>query len=239
MKSDKCEHCCKHCGCSEQYCLKKVPIFSALSSEEMGKIANYITHKSYKKGDIIFNEGAVCDSLFVVNRGSLKVYTYTREGKEQILYLLTSGDFLGDMNLLKKEVFNFSAAALEDTYLCILSKEDFNKVMSEHPDISSKILEYSYNRIKSLESLVKTLTTKDIDARLASLLINLTKSFGVPTSEGIEISFYMGREDMANLLGVTRETVSRRLSYLQSENLIKVGSNKIVVVNLEALKDML
>lgn len=205
----------------------------------MAKVVQLIKRKNYKKGEILLHEGDVSDSLIIINTGSMKVYTYSREGKEQILYILTEGDFLGDINLLKKGIFDYNAIALEELDVCTLNKDDFNLILSENSEISMKILEYAYDRIAGLEKLVQTLTTKDVDSRIVELIINLSKTYGINTDEGIDIIFPLSREDMANYLGLTRETVSRRLTVLQNENIIKItGSKRILIKDFNTLKEL-
>jgi cAMP-binding proteins - catabolite gene activator and regulatory subunit of cAMP-dependent protein kinases len=202
-------------------------------------VLNLITKESFEKGDIIFSEGEVFDKLFIVNKGSIKVYKYNKEGKEQILYFLKEGEFLGDLNLLKKDIFKFNAAALEATNMCIIHKDDFDSLIKTNPEISIKVLEYAHDRISSLESLVQTLTTKDIEIRLASLLLTLANTFGVKVHNGVEITLPLTREDMANFIGVTRETISRKLSSFQSENIIELYENKVILIkDLNTLKEL-
>lgn len=222
-----CNNCCP---CNHKYCAKKVSLFTSLSDKDLNKVVNLITKKSFEKGDIIFSEGEIFDKLFIINNGSIKIYTYTKDGKEQILYILKEGEFLGDLNLLKNDIFKFNAMALESTNMCIIHKDDFDILIKTNPEISIKILEYAHDRIASLENLVQTLTTKDVEVRLASLLINLSSTFGIKTNVGIEITLPLTREDMANFIGVTRETVSRKLSYFQSQNIIEIFENKIILI---------
>lgn len=232
-----CNHCCP---CNHNYCAKKVSLFTSLSDKDLIKVINLITKKSFTKGEIIFSEGEIFNKLFIINSGSIKVYTYTKDGKEQILYILKEGDFLGDLNLLKKDIFNFNAMALESTNMCILHKDDFDTLIKTNPEISMKLLEYAHDRIASLENLVQTLTTKDVEVRLASLLINLSNTFGIKTNIGIEITLPLTREDMANFIGVTRETISRKLSYFQSQNIIEIFENKIILIkDITILKELI
>lgn len=231
-----CNNCCP---CNHKYCAKKVSLFASLSDNDLNKVVNLITKKSFEKGDIIFSEGELFDKLFIINNGSIKIYTYTKDGKEQILYILKEGEFLGDLNLLKNDIFKFNAMALESTNMCILHKDDFDILIKTNPEISIKILEYAHDRIASLENLVQTLTTKDVEVRLASLLINLSSTFGIKTDIGIEITLPLTREDMANFIGVTRETVSRKLSYFQSQNIIEIFENKIILIkDITILKEL-
>ncbi|MBU3131183.1 Crp/Fnr family transcriptional regulator [Clostridium gasigenes] len=231
-----CNNCCP---CNHKYCAKKVSLFASLSDNDLNKVVNLITKKSFEKGDIIFSEGELFDKLFIINNGSIKIYTYTKDGKEQILYILKEGEFLGDLNLLKNDIFKFNAMALESTNMCIIHKDDFDILIKTNPEISIKILEYAHDRIASLENLVQTLTTKDVEVRLASLLINLSSTFGIKTDIGIEITLPLTREDMANFIGVTRETVSRKLSYFQSQNIIEIFENKIILIkDITILKEL-
>ncbi|SHK24592.1 CRP/FNR family transcriptional regulator, anaerobic regulatory protein [Clostridium cavendishii DSM 21758] len=228
------------CSCNHKYCAKKVSLFASLNDTDLNKIIKLITKKSFQKGDIIFSEGEIFDKLFIINGGSIKVYSYTKEGKEQILYLLKEGEFLGDMNLLKKDIFKFNATALEDTNMCIIHKNDFDTLIKTNPEISIKVLEYAHDRISTLENLVQTLTTKDVEVRIASLLLNLSKTFGVKTANGIEINLPLTREEMASFIGITRETISRKLSHFQNENIIEIYDNKLIIIkNINFLKDLI
>jgi CRP/FNR family transcriptional regulator, anaerobic regulatory protein len=237
MNTKSCNNNC--CSCGHGNCTKKVALFSSLSDRELYKILSLITRKHFEKGEMIFLEGDIFDKLFIINGGSIKIFQFNKEGKEQILYILKEGEFLGDLNLLKKDIFKFNAAALESTNLCIIHKDDFDNIIKSSPEISLKVLEYAHDRISSLEALIQTLTTKDIDARLATLLLTLSKTFGVKTNVGLEINLPLSREEMANFIGVTRETISRKLSSFQSQDIIEILENKrILLKNIKSLKEL-
>lgn len=216
--------------CNHKYCAKKVSLFASFSDTDLSKVLTLIERQHYEKGQTIFNEGEPCDRLLIVNGGSLKVFRYSKDGKEQILYVLGDGDFLGDLNLLKKDIYSFSAMALEETHLCTIKKDDFDQLMKFYPELFSRVLEYAHDRINTLENLVQTLTAKDVETRLAILLIRLSEAFGVEKPEGIEIQLPLTREEMANFVGLTRETVSRKLSSLQSEGLIELNDNRTILL---------
>ena len=119
--------------------MSKVYIFSTLKEEAFKKISEIIVTRKYKKGQVLFFEGDVEDKLYIVNKGKIKVYRYNKEGREQILYILSDGEFIGDMSLLKKGNFQFNAEALEDTYICTISKDDFDTIITKNPEITLKI----------------------------------------------------------------------------------------------------
>lgn len=216
--------------CRDALCVKKVSLFESLPQNILSIVANSIEQQHYLKGDTIFSEGDVADRLYIVNGGSLKVFHSSIDGHENIMYVLTEGDYIGDLNLLKKDVFSFNAVALEDTYLCTIEKDTFDKLMKRHPEMTFSILENAYDRITTLENTVQTLTTKDVDAKIAVLLIRLADSFGFQKTEGIEIRLDLTREELASFVGLTRETVSRKLSLFQSEGLIKLEKNRNIMI---------
>ena len=232
---------CRSCGCStcqNKYCASKVSLFQHLDDLGLERITKLITNRMIRKGETAFREGDPLSSLYIVNRGSIKAYTHTREGKEQILYILAEGDFLGELSLLKEDLFEFNVTALEDTTMCVLAQADFRTVLAESPEIRDQIMAHAFDRIKSLEKLVQVLTNKDVDVRMAVLLVSMAEGFGIEGKEGIIISMPVSREDMAAYLGLTRETVSRRLSAFQTEGILKLDGNKrIIIRDIDQLRE--
>ncbi|RKD31934.1 Crp/Fnr family transcriptional regulator [Thermohalobacter berrensis] len=224
-------------NCRGETCTRKVSIFSALSDEELREIASMIVRKNYEKGETIFLEGMESNTLYIVNKGRIKLFKYTKDGKEQILHILSEGEFFGELNLLKKGEYSFNAQAVIPTRLCTLSKEKIRKIILEKPEIGLKILEAVARRLSKLETLVKNLATNDVDARVAHLLLDLKDEYGRVTVEGIEINLPLTREDMSNYTGVARETISRKLKKFEDEGIIKlVGNKKILLLDEEELE---
>lgn len=230
------------CGCEKctgKYCAKKVSIFSTLEDEQLKEIADMVIHRNYKKGQSVFFEGDISDKLYIVNKGKIKIFKYTKEGKEQILYILSDGDFTGDLSLLKKGKLEFNAEALENTAVCTLTKENFDKILSDNPNIALKILEVVHDRVINLENLVQRLNTKDVESRVSDVLLSLIKNFGNETNEGTLLQLPLSREEIGNYSGLTRETISRTLTSMQEEGIIElIGTKKIIIKNIEYLKNI-
>jgi CRP/FNR family transcriptional regulator len=230
-------HTCE--TCTGKYCAKKAPIFSVLDSEQLSEIMSMIIRRRYKKGQVIFFEGDVSDKFYIINKGKIKIFKYNKEGKEQILYILSEGDFLGYLSLLKKGRIDFNAEALEDVSVCILTKDNFDDIVKKTPEISLRILENLHDRLISLENLVQTLSTKDIEVRIGGLLRGFAKDFGREEKDGIVIDLPLSREEMANYIGVTRETMSRKLTAMEEEGIIElVGNKKIVIKDMVTLEEL-
>ena len=199
---------------------------------------NYISHKKYKKKELIFSEGNKANTLYFVNEGKIKIYKYTKDGKEQILYLLSEGEFFGELNILKEAKYGFNAEAIEDCKICTLSKDDLKDLLIKKPIISIKMLEALTERITSVENLVQNIATNDVNSKIAYLLVSLADKYGIDNAGCIIINLPMNREDMANYIGITRETLSRKLKKFEEDGLIQiVGTKKIVILNKTELKD--
>lgn len=228
------------CGrCIHKLCARKVPIFSALSEEELRKIVDMTGHKNYKKGEVLCHEGEVSDTLFIINEGQVKLSKMTKDGKEQIVHILSSGDFFGELNLFSEnETYNFDAYAISDVKICTLTKSDMNEIIMSNPKISLKILKEVTRRLAETENLAQNLATNDAEVRIAYMLMEFSEKYGVKSQEGVKIKLPVNREEMANYCGVTRETISRKLKRFEEVKIIELVGNKMLIIkDEEALRE--
>lgn len=234
--NNHCGNCCNNCR--GELCASKVPIFENLNNEELLKIVKTINHKEYAKGDVVFTEGNVANTLFFINEGKIKLYKYTKDGKEQILHVLSEGDFFGELELIKPSKYGFNSKAIIDSKICTLTKDEMKEIMMKNPEIGIKVLETVGERLSKVESLVQNLATNDVNSRMAYLLTDLMEKYGENIEKNISIELPLSREEMANFIGVTRETISRKLKKFEDEKLIKiVGTKIIIILDEEGLKD--
>ncbi|MFU0783228.1 MAG: Transcriptional regulator, Crp/Fnr family [Thermoanaerobacterium thermosaccharolyticum] len=221
-----------------RYCAQVVHIFKDLNEEELKAISSMTKEGFYAKGNIIINEGDRIDNIYIIHKGKIKVYKINLDGKEQILYILKDGDTFGENSIFKEQKATFYAEAMDDVKLCLLSREDFIRIISRNPEIALKIMNYLLERLQNIESLVKDITTEDVKTRLLSMILRLADKEGIKNSDGIKLKFYLSREDIANLLGTTRETISRKLHELEDDGMIKFLSNKeILLKDIEKFKE--
>ncbi|TDX48360.1 Crp/Fnr family transcriptional regulator [Orenia marismortui] len=225
-------------SCKNRLCARKVPIFANLSREELMEIIAMTGHEKYDKGDNIFFEGLEGNTLYIINQGQIKLFKYTKDGKEQILHILSDGDFFGELNLLKGGEYHFNAEAITTAKLCTLTKDKMKSIVLEYPEIGLKIMEVLGERISNLETLAQNLATNEVEVRIANLLLDLEDKYGQETAKGVEMKVPITREDMSNYTGVARETISRKLKKFEEEGIIKlVGNKKIVIIDKDKLKE--
>jgi CRP-like cAMP-binding protein len=231
------------CFCSyhsHQPCARKVPIFASLNDDELQKVVSLIIQKKYPKGSLICREGEPLENLLLINRGKVKIYRNSVDGKEQILYILTEGDFFGERNLLlKRKPAEYNAETLEDTLICMITGRDCHQLLLQHPAIGIKIIEELGERIDKLENLLGSISPRETDNRLCLMLLEFRQKYGKTQPDGtVLIDLPLNREEMAGYIGLTRETVSRKLNALKEAGIIDfIGNKKIRLINEKALED--
>ncbi|MDP3385726.1 MAG: Crp/Fnr family transcriptional regulator [Eubacteriales bacterium] len=229
---DLCDNGCN--ACLQKLCAHKVPIFSSLNYKHLKEITKLIEHKTYSKGDVLLIENDLGDSIIIINKGSAKAVRYSQDGREQILHVLMEGDFFGEQFLFSNQRASYSVEALEEVSICLLTKVEFKKLLSSSPDIAMKVIEELGNRLVRLENSMKRIGVKSIDSRIGQLLMDFSHKYGNKTEMGIEVHLPLSREGMSNYLGIARETMSRKLSQLETDQVIRSEGNKIIVILDEA-----
>lgn len=241
IQIENCIICNRNCvECKGNSCLHNVPLLSSLNEEESLKVSKGVITKEFKKGDRIFRTGDKADRLYIVCSGKMKIYKYLTDGREQILYIYGSGDFVGGFNLLKEDEYKYNAEALEDTVVSTLSKKKFEEIILKNPTITLKVLEKAYERVRQAEDLVERLSSTNTDSKVASLLLRLEDDFGTRKDNEIILNLTINREEMGSYAGISRETMTRRLRHFKELGIIDFRGNKIIIIkDEEKLRQML
>lgn len=219
--------------------LRDFPFFEHLDDVHLAEISKLCSERVYIKGESIFFEGDEGDELYLVLSGVIQIYqdNYFRD---VIFSIFREGDFFGEMALLQNErVRSASARTIEKSTLCILKKRDFIPLLKSKPEIMIGILETTLDRLRDANKLITDLTILDVRTRIARMLLRLTEQHGVPTAEGMLIDLKLTHQHLADMTGTARETVTKSLLELQNEQLIRIDQKKILVCNMDALRDIL
>ena len=227
--------------CKNNMCVSRVPMFSLLNYEDMVEITKMIAHRDFSRGEFLCKEGDKSSALFIVNQGKVKLCKHNRDGKEQILSILSDGSMFGEYYLFSDyEPYNFSAVALDEVKICMLSKKDMDYLFSKHPDIIRKVIAELANKLVKTEKLAQNLSTLNTDSKVAYILIELAEEYGKEVRGHIEMNIPITREEMASYAGVTRETMSRKLNAFEKSGWIETRGNKVLIIkNAQAIKDMI
>ncbi len=210
-------------------------LFSELPREELDKLSNRKTCIRYKKGQTLFYEDTRPMGLFCINSGKVKVYKINSDGKEQILKLGKSGDFLGYRALISEEFYNASATVIEEGAICYIPKADFLEILQKNPGFFQKMAKKVAHDLGMMERKLMTIAQKSVRERLATTLLMLKETYGMDGEESDLIDIALSREDLANIIGTATETVIRLLSDFKSQKLIALEGKKIKVLNANGL----
>lgn len=226
----QCKHCSHGSDINEKSCIEKVPIFSSLSAEEMLEVSMTTIQREYEKGETIYLEGENAEKLFIISTGKVKVTKLSEAGKEQIIRVLGSGDFMGELSLFTHSPLNSNAEALEPTIVCIVDGKKINNLIEKRPSIAMKILKEISIRLEKAENQIKALAVQGVEQRLADVLIKMA-------DDNDFINLNISKKDLASHIGVSQETLSRKLTIFQNKGWIKQeGRRKIKLLNKEALE---
>jgi CRP/FNR family transcriptional regulator, cyclic AMP receptor protein len=209
--------------------LRQVTIFRDLPPEVIGDLAGRVRPRTVEAGSIIVSAEEPGDSLFVIARGKVKVVLYGETGREIILSILRAGDFFGEMSLLDRQPRSANVVAVEDADLLSLDREAFEKHLSGHPSTALAILAEMSRRLRHADEVIGNLALLDVYGRVARTIRDLANSQGEPVDGGLLVRERPTQQEIAGLIGTSRETVSRALSEFTRRGLLEMQGKQILV----------
>ena len=210
---------------------RRVPLFSQLGNAELARLAHAAHEKSYAKDQPVFFEADPGDALYVVLTGQVRVVMIGEDGREVILALLRVGDFFGEMALLDDAPRSAHVITMEPSTLLLLRREDFRRCLHETPSIADGLLRELSRRLRQADSKIRGFAFLNADARVADVLLSMADK-----SDGVTISQPVSRRILAQLVGASRETVSRAFSEFSKQGLIQVSRGAILIRDRGALE---
>lgn len=203
-------------------CIQMVPIFKNLSNDEINEIIMISSHKKLNKGDFIYQAGDNLNSLYVIHQGKIKITRYSEEGKEQVIRILSHGDFLGELALFNNSVVSTNAEALEPSIICLVDNDRLKHLMFQSPTLSLKMMGELSNRLDKAEALIEQSNLSSAEAKVARLLLEIENNNLV--------IFKTTKVNLSSNLGISPETFSRKLKYLEDNHIIKIINHKTVKI---------
>ena len=211
--------------------LKSVSLFWDLNLDELGYISEKMVSKKFKSGNLIFLEESEGKNLFFVIEGSVKVTRLSKDGREVILAMLNAGDFFGEMSLLDGESRSANVIALENTEVLSLNRNDFLDVLNDYPKIAIQLLKEMTSRLRKSDRQIVSLSLSDAEKRIALCIVRFADEQGIIKNGEVTIPKIPIQQDIANMAGTSRETVSRAMSLLSEEKYIKRNGKELKILN--------
>ena len=218
--------------------LRYVPIFAELSDKELETIASLGVRKKYKKGSIILLEEETGAALFVIISGKVKIVRMDDDGREVILSILGESDFFGEMAILDGLTRSASVVSTTKSELFMLHRGDFLKAVNDYPSIGIALLRELTSRLRKADQQIKSLSLKDAAGRVATVVLQLADDVGVFRKGKVEIDELPLQQDLANMAGTSRETISRMIHKFIKKGHLQLQGNKLIINDYEAFKAM-
>jgi len=214
-----------------------VPIFADLDDVTIQKIGSVGFSKKYSKDEIIFREDDPGSAMFVILTGKVKVVRTSNDGREVILTILSQYDFFGEMALLDGLSRSASVIATEESELFIIQREEFLNLLKLHPEISINLLQELTQRLRAADLKIKSLSLKDAEGKVATVLLQLAEEIGKIKHGVVEIDKLPLQQDLANMAGTSRETISRNLHSFAKKGYVELDGAKLKILNFDKFRD--
>jgi CRP-like cAMP-binding protein len=215
--------------------LRKVPLFSELSDEQLQQLAGVIREHHYKKGVTIFHVEDPGNALFILQSGLVKVTIEDQSGREIILRMLYPTDFFGEMALLDGMPRSATVITQEPSDALIIYRDQFLEIIEKSPQILLNMTAVLSRRLRKVNELIRSLAFYDVYGKVARVLLNLASEKGRVTEEGTVIDLRLTQQELAELAGMSRETMTRTLRDFQQAGCVRIESGIITILNDDML----
>jgi CRP/FNR family transcriptional regulator, cyclic AMP receptor protein len=217
--------------------LRTVDILEPLSDEELEALARRSPDNHLQAGEIFYTPNDTSEKLFILKRGRVRLYRST-DGREFTLTIVEAGTVFGEMALTAQRLQGAYAQAMEPSILITMSREELEHLILQKPEVGLQIAHLLSERLRHQEIRLEDANTKDVHARLASIIVLLVGSEGVRSASGYRIPAHHTHKQLADMIGANREAVTRAFGLLQDEGIVELRRRLIYVMDLQALRRM-
>lgn len=209
--------------------MSSVSIFDSLSDEKISALEKIVSVRDYPKGSMIILEEEFGDIVFIIKFGTVKITRVNDEGKEVILAMLGESEIFGEMALIDGEARSANALAQEDCQLIAISSEDFISILKDNFSVSLSLMGELAKRLRKSDQHIEALSLNDAEHRIGVSILNLAEEIGVIRRGKVTIENLPFQQDIANMSGTSRETVSRILRLFEDRSLISKDGHKVLI----------
>lgn len=216
--------------------IASVPLFATMSEEERNSLRNLMSEKTVRRGQSLFQEGDPGDRLFIILEGKIKVGHTSDDGRENLLAVLGPGELIGELTLFDPGPRSSTATAVSPARLLILDHQDLMTYVESNPALAKHLLKALAVRLRRTNESLADLVFSDVPGRVAKALLDLASRFGQNTPEGLHVPHDLTQEELAQLVGASRETVNKSLADFVSRGWIRLEGRAVLLINIERLR---
>jgi CRP-like cAMP-binding protein len=223
---------------SKLWYLTNINLFMEMSAEQMKTLEQRTVMREVRRKEVLYLPGDAGDRIYLLKRGVVKISGLNDDGREVILALLRKGEVFGEEAVLDDSPRDHMAEAYDDALVCILSKRDFMEILRGSPEMAFKVTKLIGFRLKTFRNKVESFLFKGAPARLATTLLGLAQDHGVQDARGVLLPLRLSQQDLASLIGVTRESVNLTLSEFRKRGLVEVEGRTIRILKPDELQQI-
>ncbi len=215
--------------------LKDCDLFAYLTDQDVRALESVSKARDFRRGEPIYLPNDSADAVLLVTKGRVKICHVTPDGKQSILNIIDQGELFGELSLLDETGRQEFAEAIESTTVVLIPKSEMLALMANHPHLNKGITKLIGSRRQRIERRLRNLLFRSNRERVVHLLIEMAEKYGQKTETGMELAIKLSHQEMASIIGSTRETVTVMLGQLQNEGLIKIARRRITIVDIHSL----
>lgn len=215
--------------------LRQAPLFSALDDEAMAALRSSLATTRLRRGEVLFHEGDNGDKLYVVLEGKVKLGRTSSDGRENLLAILGPGSMFGELSLFDPGPRSASVTAVTDAEFAALSHDDLLRWLEGRPAVARGLLAQLAGRLRKANDVVADLVFSDVPGRVAKALLDLAERFGRTADDGVHVHHDLTQEELAQLVGASRETVNKALADFASRGWLRLEPRSVVILDMERM----
>lgn len=216
--------------------VRRAPLFDALDDESAHALIAEMTATRLERGDILFREGEPGDRLYVIGEGKVKLGRTSTDGRENLVAILGPGEMFGELSLFDPGSRTMTATAIAETQLMSLANDSLTMLLGRHPEVGKALLAALATRLRRTNEHLADLVFTDVPGRVAKALLDLADRFGRHVEDGIMVSHDLTQEELAQLVGASRETVNKALADFATRGWLKLEARAVLLLDLERLR---
>ena len=215
--------------------LARAGLFQGVAPEAREALASALQHSDYTRGETVFTEGEQGDTLFIVLTGKVKVGRRAADGRENMLSVMGPSDMFGELSLFDPGPRTATATVLTDARLASLAHAALRPWLNDRPEIAEQLLRVLARRLRRTNDALADLIFTDVPGRVAKALLELAERFGTQEGEGVRVHHDLTQEELAQLVGASRETVNKALADFASRGWLRLEPRSVVIMDIERL----
>ena len=216
--------------------LRRAPLFEGLDEENARGLRRQLTEVRLSRGEHLFQEGQDGDRLFVVLDGKMKLTRAAVDGRENLLGVLGPGEMFGELSLFDPRPRTSSASAVTDAALAALGHDALRRMLQDHPEVSLHMLQALARRLRRANDVVADLVFTDVPGRVAKNLLDLADRFGEQEKDGLHVHHDLTQEELAQLVGASRETVNKALADFAARGWLQISARSVLILDVDRLR---